>query len=831
MQGSVVRWVCLAVCLVGAGGTAAAAEFATAIQPLLARYCQRCHGADEQNAQVRFDRIGGFAAADMQLWTLVHENLSRGEMPPPDEPQPTAAEKRLLQEWILAQARSHAGDSGGRQRRLNRREFSAALQDLIGVPIDFAVGLPEDGRTAGFDTGWQGLQDAAESVSQVLAAAERAADSIRLMEPAGQRVIQADFREQEFPDFRRFVEGAWGSEGISSKAKGMQCRRGIGLFLPATWAGPGQPESFLRLPARRGEETVLKITLRVAARRPMPGIPQPTLWVSVGGRDVDYRTIGDAPQTLTYAFRTEDLQVEGDDIKIRLRSVVEVPYAVAGFENDWPGKPGDRPPDGGKLLRPRFDQAALRNPDEQPVPSIVLETLEIDRDHRAAWPPAAWRSDLGGMVDDDATARRAIRGWLERAWRRPATDAEQQRFVVLYEQLRARGLSFDDAVRTVFQAVLMGGPFRYLASPADADPVVAQHAIASRLSFMLVGAPPDRELRELAAAGKLRDPAVLDGQVDRLLADARSAAFFRPFVTQWLALEQPITLVMASLQDRDSMFHRHLRSSLKEETIQYVSRLFADNRPAGEIVDSDWTMMNDILAVHYGYPSMEGATLRKVVLESREDDPRGGGVLAHGGIQSMLCWMGDNWLIYRGAWALDRILDDPPPPAPLDVPDLQPFEGGNRGKSFRELLVQHQADKNCAVCHRTIDPLGFAFQNFDLSGRWRNVEHERYSRKELEGRIEWNGVGQSRPVDAAGRLPRGEEFQGFLECKRLIARHYAADMVRGLMKKLTLYGTGRQADLIDLVEIRRIMDDHAAQGYPLRDLLKALVRSAVFLDR
>jgi hypothetical protein len=152
----------------------------------------------------------------------------------------------------------------------------------------------------------------------------------------------------------------------------------------------------------------------------------------------------------------------------------------------------------------------------------------------------------------------------------------------------------------------MGGPFRYLALPAGANSVVAQHAIASRLSFMLVGSPPDRELRELAAAGNLRDPKVLDAQVDRLLADPRSDAFFRPFVTQWLNLNQPVTLTMSSLKKQDFRFGRHLKDSMKEETIQYVARLFADNRPARELIASDWTMMNDILAVHYGYPSIDG---------------------------------------------------------------------------------------------------------------------------------------------------------------------------------------------------------------------------------
>jgi hypothetical protein len=240
-------------------------------------------------------------------------------------------------------------------------------------------------------------------------------------------------------------------------------------------------------------------------------------------------------------------------------------------------------------------------------------------------------------------------------------------------------------------------------------------------------------------------------------------------------------------------------------------------------------MMNDILALHYGYPKLDGDQLRKVTL--RPDDPRGGGILGHAGIQSMLCWMGDNWVIYRGAWALRHIIDHPPPPPPLEVPELNPSDAGNKGKTFKELLKQHQQDNRCAVCHRSIDPVGFAFQNFDISGRWRNVEHEHYARGELDGRIAWNGVGKTRPVDTVGRLPRGEEFKTFAEFKQVVVDRYQADLVRGLLKNFMIYATGRRPDVHDLKEIAAIMQESAPKGYPLRHLLKAIVRSRAFLER
>jgi hypothetical protein len=806
-----------------------AAEYERSVRPVLEKYCMDCHGEQKQKARIRFDRITDYQADDQHLWAKVHEALVDGEMPPEDESLPSAMERKRLVDWIRDRAKDASAANAGLQRRLNRREFSAALQDVTGVPIDFGAGLPADGKVDGFDTGRQGLRDAADSVALWLDVTRRAVESIRFLEPDRDRRIRIDFREHAFTDFRKWVEQNYKDQGIFTRSKRLTCKKGLGVYLPTEWMGD-RGNSFLAVPAPADKQAALKLTLRVFSRRPLPGLPVPTLAVKVGGAYIDYVPVGEDPQTLTYALRMEDSVIEGEVIKIMIRSYVEVPYAVEGFENDDRSKPEDKIPGGIGVYRPKWDRKVLREIEQQPVPAIVIESVEIDYDHRAAWPPAAWNADIGALADNDECAQRLLALWMDRAWRRPVAEPEQAKFFALYKRLRGEDFGFDAALRATFQSVLMGGPFRYLASPADAEPVVAQHAIASRLAFMLTGAPPGEPLRRLAAAGKLREPKVLDDQVDRLLADPRSEDFFRPFVTQWLNMDQPITLTMSHFKKQDFRFGRHLKASMKEETVQYIARLFADNRPAKELVSSDWTMMNDILSVHYGLDKLQGGVLQKVSLPPRTEDPRGGGVIGHAGIQSMLCWMGDNWVIYRGAWTLDHILDDPPPPPPLEVPELNPSDKENRGKPFRELLAQHQADPKCSTCHTKMDPLGFAFQNFDLSGRWRSVEHERYHRYELDGKIEWRGEGKSRPVDASGNLPRGEAFTSFGECKELLVEHYVDDIVRGLLKKLTLYGTGRKANVLDLLAIRGIMREQAENEYALRDLLKAVVRSPIMLE-
>ncbi len=805
-----------------AGSSGIAAEtFDSAVAPFLKRHCFSCHGENGQEAGIRYDRLAGFRAEDSHLWTLVHEKLSAGEMPPPERPQPASEETRAVLSWIERQQRALGR---GTTRRLNRRELAAALRDLTSLSVDYAAALPGDGKIDGFDTGAEGLQDAASSVEQMMEVVSRAVRGIRFLDAPSELVFSADLRQVK--DARRALDD-WKSGGAVPKMRGYG-QPGTGLLIQTRWVGErGGTSVTVPVPAdRRG---VLRLELTVAASKAFPDLPHPHLWVEVGGKTIDYREVQatvDKPLELAYDVQLEDVAVQADGVKIELHGKVEVPYAVNGFENEDRTKPEDRIPGGPGLFRPAFDRKLP--PEQQPVPFVVLQAIEVQPDYVAAWPPASWGIELGEATDTPAYAVQLLALWMERAWRRPVHGAERQRFLGLYEELRRRGLSFDASLRAAFQAVLLSGPFRYLSSPGAAGPGRAPYEIASRLSFLLLGTPPDERLRQLAAEGRLGDPHVLEGEVDRLLSDPRSDGFFRPFVTQWLELEQPITLTMDYFQQQDFRFGRYLKASMREETIRYIAEMFRRNRPARELIDSDWTMMNNALARYYGYEGVEDGRFRQVTF--RDSDPRGGGILGHAGIQSMLCWMGDNWVIYRGAWTLRHILDDPPPPPPLEVPELDPTAGENRGKTFRELLVQHQQDQRCAVCHKTMDPLGFAFQNFDLSGRWRDVEYERYLRNELDGKIEWRGTGKSRPVDAAGRLPRGEPFRGFAECKQLMIDHYQQDIVRGIMKNLVLYATGRKPDVADRAQIRTIMRQHADRGYPLGDMLKGLVRSPIFLE-
>lgn len=794
------------------------------VKELLSVYCFDCHNEKERKGQIRLDDLDELSTGNSHLWTKVFEQVKLGKMPPENEETFSEAEKRVVLGRIGKAFEEKVGAVVGRTRRLNRREFSAALQDFTGVPVDFGAGLPDDGKVEGFDTGAEGLKDTAETVAQMLEVTRRAVDGIRFLEPGSEKKLEVDFREHNFTDFRKFIDQQYGEQGFFTKSKRLICREGEGIFLKTEWSGD-RGSSFLAIPVPADKSATIKVTLRVKAMRPMPGLPNPILWVKIGGKYLDYQSVSDDGVILEYAVRVEDCLVEDGVVKLMLRSVVEMPYAVEGFENDDRSKPGDVP-GGIGVYRPRYDRKKLRLPEEQPIPSTIVESVVIDYDHSVQWPPESWDAAIE-ISDSVSSAKALLELWTKRAWRRPVEESELLVFLELYQKLRAEEMSFDNAMRATFQSVLMSSGFRYHASPAAEES--PQFALASRLAFMLTGGPPDEELLKRASEGRLGVEKVLDEQIERLLTAPSSRDFFRPFVTQWLVMDQPVTLVMSHLQKQDFRFGRHLKSSMKEETTEYLRALFSGNRPAKEMIASDWTMANDVLARHYGIKGVTGAGFRKVSTKNA-GDPRGGGILGHAGIQSMLTWMGDNWVIYRGAWALHHILDDPPPAPPLEVPELNPLEGENRGKSFREVLQIHLADSRCASCHEHMDPLGFAFQNFDLSGRWRDLEFHQYSRKELDGKIEWRGKGETRPVDAKGRLPRGEEFSSYSEFKELLARHYQDDIVRGLLKRLTLYGTGRTPNVLDLKVIDEIMARHRKSGFRLQSLAKDLLKSSIFLD-
>ena len=794
--------------------------FKNHLAPLMEKHCVGCHGPDKQKARLRFDRVRGFQISDRHLWTKIYEQISRGEMPPEDESQLSPSDKTKVLAWIVKEQRALGT---GSTRRLNRREFGSALRDVTGLNVDFSYSLPGDSKVDGFDTGAEALQDAADSVSQVMEVTRRAVDGIRFLEPAPGRIYKADLVNVEKDPHRKF--DSWKKDGLTLGKLPRFAKSGLGALGETRWPGD-RTSSMFSVPYPPEQRGLSRVKIGIISYSNFPGVPNPVLEVKIGGRIHDRQEIT-GPVELEYQVQVEDAIKSNKGLSFGFTPRVPVAYAVKGFENEDKSKP-DKLPNGAGLYRPAWDKKKLRKPEEQPIPFVAFQRIEVEPHYVAAWPPLDWNVDIGEITDSLQSAEKLLALWMERAYRRKVEKTERSQFMAFYKQLRKDGMSFDNALRSTFQSVLLSPPFRYLDSTAHQDKKRANYAVASRLSFMLLGAPPDQELFKLAASGEIRNDQVIRAQAGRLLRNKRSFdAFIRPFVTQWLEMEQPITLVDDRLGMASYKFRAHLQDSMREETWRYFEKLLFENRPARELIESDWTMMNEALARHYGYERIKGAHLRKVLL--RQNDKRGGGIMSHAGIQSMLTWMGENWVIYRGAWVARHILDDPPQLPPLEVPELDPSKGDLKHMTPRELMAFHAEDAKCAVCHIKLDPIGFAFQNFDLSGRWRDVEYASYAVDELDGKMAWRGKGKTRPVDTAGRLPGGEEYQTYDEFREVVLKHYKTDLVRGLMKKFMLYATGRQPDIDDLEEIEEIMKQNVAKGYPLKDMLLEVFQTDAFL--
>ena len=791
-------------------------SYTSEVKPLLQQYCFTCHGEDTQEAGIRYDLIQGFSSADVQLWTRVNEKLLRGEMPPKGELQPSANEKKKIQTWIHEQALgARKIDAAGGVRRLNRRELANSLSELLGLDIDLSIGLPEDGLTDGFDTGARQLHDTAASVETTLDVIHKAVSSLRILDPPAEdrRLITVDLSDgkplrDQVGDFDK------------TKIK-VDVGREVPVYggvLRGTYrAGKGRwPSVYMR----NVENGLVRIRFELTANTPN-GLSAPWLCTSYSGVSGRTGPVGqehhqitgtlDDPQTVEKLWFIEDIVVHKRQhtwgleqwVEFPFRHHVELPYVME--ENK---KLNDSQPD-------------LK------YPWIFVRGLEVEYPYQPHW---RGLEGLGPIADDEASANKVIGKFVTRAFRRPVDSGELEPFLRFYRSRRESGASFDEAIRNVMEMVLISGRFRFLAAVDGKDRVHDQYAIASRLSYFFWSNMPDGELLTLAAEGKLTDLKTLDAQVDRMLADSRAEEFLTAFTTMWLELKQPIQVAYEGRDPRHK-YKGYLIESLRQETIAYHQELLRENLPARALIDSDFAMMNDTTADFYGYPRLSQSSFSKVKL--RNDDPRGGGLFGHAGIVSMTAFNGVTRPMFRGAWALRTVLDDPPPAPPLEVPDLDPNAGANRGKSMRELLAQHQEDARCAICHKTMDPLGFAFQNFDISGRWRELEYHQYeiSQANEAAELQFKGKGDSRPVDCTGQLPRGETFSSFAEMKSLVAENYLDDVVRGYLKRLVLYGVGRSPDVIDMQEIRQIMERQRPKSYPLRDLLKEFIRSRAFLNR
>jgi hypothetical protein len=413
--------------------------------------------------------------------------------------------------------------------------------------------------------------------------------------------------------------------------------------------------------------------------------------------------------------------------------------------------------------------------------------------------------------EEEPCARKILAAIGRRAFRRPVTDADLRPLLAFYQSGRTER-DFDYGIEKALRAMLVSPDFifRVEQDPRGCAPGsvyrVSDFELASRLSFFLWSSIPDDQLLDLAEKGKLKDPTVLEQQVRRLLDDPRSNSLVSNFAGQWLYIRN----LSQQKPDPDAFpeFDESLRQSFRQETELFFQNILREDRSVMELLDANYTFLNQRLAEHYGIPNIYGSQFRKVTLS----DPTRGGLLGQGSILTVTSYPNRTSVVQRGKWVLDNLLGSPPPPPPAVIPELVAHAKDGRPLTMREQMEQHRANPICASCHSRMDPIGFALENFDGVGKWRDQD-------------------SGNPIDASGKLPGGVQFQGPAGLKKLLLANYRDQFEDTATEKLLTYALGRGLEFYDKPSVRSIMRQAEHDNYRMSALIIAIVRSTPFQMR
>jgi hypothetical protein len=413
-------------------------------------------------------------------------------------------------------------------------------------------------------------------------------------------------------------------------------------------------------------------------------------------------------------------------------------------------------------------------------------------------------------AEETPCAKRVLSTLARRAYRRPVTEADLQDLLPFYEEGRRDG-TFDLGIERALERLLVSSQFLFRIERQPAGIAagtiyrVSDVELASRLSFFLWSSIPDDELLDAAVAGRLKDPKVLGQQVRRMLADQRSRALTTNFAAQWLFLRDLEAKHPDEILFPD--FDETLRDAMARETELFVDSVFREDRSVLELLTADYTFLNERLAKHYGIPNVRGSYFRRVTLP--EGSPRGG-LLGQGSVLTITSYATRTSPVLRGKWVLENLLSSAPPPPPPNIPALR-TEGAGKPLTLRDAMTQHRAAPSCAACHARMDPIGFAMENFDAVGKWRDRD-------------------AGRPVDVSGVFPDGTSFDGATGLKKVLVRQ-SDQFVTTVAERLLMYAVGRNLQYYDQPSVRAILHDAAAGHYTLQSLVLGVVTSRPFTMR
>ena len=857
-----MRLAPILILLVFTQGLQAVPDFEREVRPFLKQHCYSCHDAKKAKAGFRVDELGtdflkGTTADD---WHEVINQINSGEMPPKKEPRPDAKAAFAVVEWVganLKNAERQARMAGGRilMRRLNRQEYANTVGDLFRLDPNFVEKLkrelPADGKAEGFDRIGSALFfDQTQMLGYLDWAGQIAGEAVQSAPPASAKYI--------WEANRHLGEGVRGkvNENIdhmidTGPPTYFKTEKGM-LVRSANMYGSKNAE-FIGVPAGPRPSLTSLVKRDGYYRIRFKG------GSSAGdrGEPIRVRLIygGGTPLEQTFEFKPNGTldNPEVTEMTVFLRA--GEPDMTRGISITWNGiwdarinHPGweavthginkamgkvakagaEKDGDGLKKARADLDNALAEakaftgtrwvhnekyNIDT--LPRLLLDTIEVEGPVAKEWPPASHK--VLGLDDktpqDENGLRSVFAGLLPRAYRRPVEKAEVDKLErIAAGAMQREKMPFPDALRLGVQTMLCSPGFVFIQEPQPRAAAATKGTrplndfeLASRLSYFLWSSLPDDALLALAAKGTLKQPATLRAQVTRLLADAKSRRFVENFAGQWLDVEQFGSVEPAK---EYKSYDNALRTASREEPLAFFQQVLTENLPVASFLDSDFLVINERLARHYGIEGVSGETFQKVALKPEHHR---GGVLGMAGLLTLLADGTRTLPVRRGAWVLEKLLNDPSPPPPPNAGDIQPNTAG-KNLSVRERLQLHRNEPNCASCHAKLDPYGLALENYDAIGAWREKQNG-------------EGIGGARApvIDASGALKSGREFKDLTGYKAgLMAEQ--DKFIRAFTEKLLTYALGRPVGYVDNATIETILKSEPR----LQSLVQAVVASEPF---
>ena len=731
------------------------------VLPFLVKHCSDCHNATEQEGGLVVHDLATVdqLLKDRKKWERVYRMINAGAMPPQSyDPQPEDGARQEVAEILhkeLFEFDCHMIHHAGRStlHRLNRAEYNNTIRDLFGVSITPADKFPQDDVGEGFDNIGDVLSIPPLLMEKYLDAAEEVASAVIDTRDFSKGTIRA-FK----PDaFKSTLDGSVNEDGFYI----LHTNGSVTVDYEASGEG--------------------KYKIRIEAAQTQAGDESSIMAIQIDGATVhEFKVRGHRKPDW---FEHEVKLSEGSHT------------IAAAFTNDF------------------FDEKASEKRRDRNLGVGVIEVTGPEGGGTPQWHDVH-RKIVTVLPSDTVSVKDAatsvLRPLLYRGFRRPVTDEEVSRFASLVDQtVNQHKETYEYGLFVAVQAMLISTDFLFR---KEADPegtenerVLNDHEIATRLSYFLWSSMPDEQLFQLAENKRLLDPAVLRGQIERMLRDDKAQSLAQNFASQWLNLRN-----LADVRPNPDLFPDFddaLRTAMAQETSMLFNTIVREDRSIDEFLSADYTFLNERLAKHYGLSGVSGDQFVRVSLEGSNRV----GVLTHASILTLTSNPGRTSPVKRGKWILENILGDAPPPAPPGVPALEEAAKDLTSLSLRQRLEIHRKDPGCASCHKTMDPLGMGLENFDAVGRWRDKEGENQ-------------------VDASGDLPTGEKFTGPIELVSII-RSRREKFARTLVERLMVYALGRGLEYYDKCAVDKTIDLMKQRGNRFSALVEGIVTSDPFLKK